>query len=259
MEGTLLSLADRLEALVGGFRAGLEVTGSQDPYGLRRAGNGVIRILVEKRLRLDVIATARWLDGIFDKAGIQKAEGAEFGTFWAQRVQSALEEAGVPHDTADAAIAVRPGDPLDVLARARAIEEVRKSPDFEGLMVGYRRVANLLRSAAPGDIPAGDHPMAERAENFTAKAEADLHLETKMARQAVETYLQADHPDYASALRHLLGLRPAIDSFFEAVMVMDEDLETRKRRLGLLQAVGQAFLRIADFSAIQTAPGQKSV
>lgn len=258
MEGTLVSLADRLEALVGGFRAGLEVTGSQDPYGLRRAGNGVVRILVEKRLRLDVMATAAWLDGVFEKAGIAKG-GAEFGPFWAQRVASALEEAGVPHDTADAAIAVRPGDALDVLARARAIEEIRKSPDFEGLMTGYRRAANLLRSAAPGEIPPAGQPLAERAENFGAKAEADLHLETKMARQAVETYLQATEPDYAAALRHLLGLRPAIDAFFEAVMVMDEDLPTRKRRLGLLSAVIETFLRIADFSAIQTAPGQKSV
>ena len=251
MEGILVSLADRLEALVGGFRAGLEVTGSQDPYGLRRAGNGVVRILVEKRLRLDVMATAAWLDGIFEKAGITKAPSTvEFGTFWGQRVASALEEAGIRHDTADAAIAVRPGDPLDVMARARAIDGIRESPDFEGLMTGYRRVANLLRSAPPGEIPAGDHPMAERAENFGAKAEADLHLETKMARQAVETYLQAAEPDYGAALRHLLGLRPAIDAFFEAVMVMDEDPGTRKRRLGLLAAVRGTFLRIADLSAI---------
>jgi glycyl-tRNA synthetase beta chain len=251
MEGTLVSLADRLEALVGGFRAGLEVTGSQDPYGLRRAGNGIVRILVEKRLRLDVMAAAAWLDGIFDKAGIQRApSAADFGPFWAQRVATALEEAGIRHDTAEAAIAVRPGDPLDVLARARAIEEIRKSPDFEGLMTGYRRVANLLRSAPSAEIPAGDHPMAERAENFGAKVEADLHLETKMARQAVETYLQAAEPDYASALGHLLSLRPAIDAFFEGVMVMDEDPTTRKRRLGLLAAVNQTFLRIADLSAI---------
>src|SRR5678815_81478 len=115
----LVSLADRLEAAVGGFRAGLEVTGSQDPYGLRRAGNGIVRILVEKRLRLDVMAAAAWLDGIFDKAGIQRApSAADFGPFWAQRVATALEEAGIRHDTAEAAIAVRPGDPLDVLARA---------------------------------------------------------------------------------------------------------------------------------------------
>ena len=259
MEGTLLSLADRLEALVGGFRAGLEVTGSQDPYGLRRAGNGIVRILLEKRLRLDVMATAAWLGGIFDKAGIPKAEGGDFGAFWAQRVESALEDTGIPHDTADAAIAVRPGDPLDVRARAQAIEEIRKSPDFEGLMVGFRRVANLLRSADPAEVQTGGQPMAERAENFGDKSEADLHLETKMARQAVETFLQANEPDYASALRHLLGLRPAIDAFFESVMVMDKDQAVRKRRLAILDAVHQTFLRIADFSALQTAPGQKSV
>ncbi len=97
--------------------------------------------------------------------------------------------------------------------------------------------------------------MAERAENFGEKAEADLHLETKMARQALETYLQSPAPDYAAALRHLLALRPAIDSFFQSVMVMADDLPTRRRRLGLLEAVRQTFLRIADFSALPSAPG----
>jgi glycyl-tRNA synthetase beta chain len=83
-------------------------------------------------------------------------------------------------------------------------------------------------------------------------------LETKMARQAIETYLQSDSPDYARILKHLLALRPAIDSFFEAVMVMTDDVTTRRRRLGLLEAVRQTFLRIADFSTLPSAPGQKS-
>ncbi|MGE5174809.1 MAG: glycine--tRNA ligase subunit beta [Hyphomicrobiales bacterium] len=258
-EGILVSLADRLEAIVGAFRAGLEVSGSQDPYGLRRAGNGIVRILLEKRYRLDVVAKAAWVDGLFEKAGIARHGEASFAEFWAQRLESALADAGVPYDTAAAVLGVRPGDPLDVLARARAVDEIRKSDDFEALMVGYRRAANILRSAAPGDLEESGQPLAERAENFGEKAEADLHLETKMARQAVETYLQADSPDYASALRHLLRLRPAIDAFFEAVMVMADDAGTRRRRLGLLLAVRQTFLRIADFSALPTAPGQKSV
>ena len=101
--------------------------------------------------------------------------------------------------------------------------------------------------------------MAERAENFGDKVEADLHLETKMARQAIETYLQGESPDYGAALKHLLGLRPAIDAFFEGVMVMVDDVTIRRRRLGLLDAVRQTFLRIADFSALPSAPGQKSV
>ncbi|HEX7078817.1 MAG TPA: glycine--tRNA ligase subunit beta [Candidatus Eisenbacteria bacterium] len=259
MEGTLVSLADRLEAIVGAFRAGLEVSGSQDPYGLRRAGNGIVRILLEKRLRFDAIEKAAWVDGLFEKAGIGRFGSASFQDFWAQRVESALSDAGVPHDTAAAVLAVRPGDPLDVLARARAVDEIRRSDDFEGLMVGYRRAANLLRSASPEDVAAAGQPMAERAENFGEKAEADLHLETKMTRQAVETYLQADAPDYGAALKHLLGLRPSIDAFFEAVMVMVDDPATRRRRLALLDAVRRSFLRIADFSALPTAPGQKSV
>ena len=86
-----------------------------------------------------------------------------------------------------------------------------------------------------------------------------MHLETKMARQAVETYLQEPAPNYAAVLRHLLGLKPAIDRFFEAVMVMAEDPTARKRRLAILEGVRQTFIRIADFSALSSAPGQKSV
>jgi glycyl-tRNA synthetase beta chain len=258
IEGTILAIADRLDVIVGGFRAGLAVSGSQDPYGLRRAGNGVVRILLEKGLRLDVVALAAWLGAVYDRAGIP-AGGADFTEFWTQRVAGALEERGIPYDTAAAVLAVRPGDPLDLLARAKAIEAIRMTEDFEGLMIGYRRAANILRAAPAGEIEVSGQPLAERAEAFSDKAEADLHLETKMARQAVETYLQSPEPDYGALLRHLLGLKPPIDRFFEAVMVMAEDPATRKRRLTILEGVRQTFIRIAEFSALPSAPGQKSV
>jgi glycyl-tRNA synthetase beta chain len=258
-EGTVLSLADRIEAMVGGLRAGIEVSGSQDPYGLRRAGNGVVRLLLEKGLRLDVLAVADRLSAHFDKAGVSPAPNAgDLTAFWAQRLESALEERGISHDTAAAVLAVRPGDPCDALARARALDTIRQSEDFEALMVGYRRAANLLRTAKPEEIAAEGAPLAERAENFGEKVEADLHLETKMARQGVETLLQADHPDYAKALRLLLGLRGAIDGFFDGVMVMVDDTVARKRRLMLLESVRQTFLRIADFSHLPAAAGQKA-
>ncbi|HET7903396.1 MAG TPA: glycine--tRNA ligase subunit beta [Candidatus Eisenbacteria bacterium] len=258
VEGTILSLADRIEAIAGGFRAGLEVTGSQDPYGLRRAGNGVVRTLIEKRLRLDVLAVAGRVAEYFDKEGVAAdPKSAELPAFWAQRVENALEELGITHDSAAAVLAVRPGDPLDVLARARAIEAIRQGDDFEGLMIGYRRAANLLRTAKPEDISASGTPMAERAEHFGEKVEADLHLETKMARQSVETLLQASDPDYERALRVLLGLRGVIDGFFDGVMVMVDDTVIRRRRLSLLEAVRQTFLRIADFSVLPAGAGQK--
>jgi len=235
------------------------VSGSQDPYGLRRAGNGIVRILLEKRLPLDVVAEADWVASTYNDTGTSGPGPEVFAEFWAGRLATALEEQGISKETANAVLAVRPGSPMDVLARARALDGVRQSADFEGLMIGYRRAANLLRSAAPEEIPAQGQPMAEQAGNFTDKAEADLHLETKMARQAVETYLQADEPDYRAALGHLLRLKPSIDRFFEAVMVMIDDTPTRRRRLGLLEAVRLTFMRIADFSALPNAPGQKSV
>ncbi|HKO21625.1 MAG TPA: glycine--tRNA ligase subunit beta [Candidatus Eisenbacteria bacterium] len=257
-EGKLVALADKIEATTGGLRAGLEVSGSQDPFGLRRAGNGIVRILVESGWRLDVLDAAHFMERLYDSAGVPPGDPERFAEFWKQRVASALEVYGISSETAGAVLAVRPGDPIDVLARARAIEEIRKSPDFEGLMIGYRRAANILRTAPPADINAPGQPMAERAEAFGERAEADLHLETKMARQAVETYLKGALPDYGTVLRHLLGLRPSIDRFFDAVMVMVDDPVARKRRLGLLEAVRQTFLRIADFSLLPSAPGQKS-
>jgi glycyl-tRNA synthetase beta chain len=253
-EGKLVALADKIEATTGGLRAGLEVSGSQDPFGLRRAGNGIVRILVESEWRLDVLDAARFMEGSYDKAGIPPGDPDRFAEFWKQRAASALEDYGISSETAAAVLAVRPGDPVDLLARARAIEDIRKTPDFEGVLIGYRRAANILRSVPPAEISVGQ-PLAERAEAFGERAEADLHLETKMARQAVETYLQGDLPDYGAVLRHLLGLRPAIDRFFDAVMVMVDDPVARKRRLGLLEAVRQTFLRIADFSLLPSAPG----
>ena len=258
-EGRLLSLADKIEAIVGGFRAGLTVSGSQDPYGLRRAGNGIVRILLEAGWRVDVLECAKWLEGVYDKAGVAKAASSGLSEYWIQRLESALADRGIGSETAAAVLAVRPGDPVDVLGRSQAIDKIRQSPDFEGLMIGYRRAANILRTASPEDVATSGQPLAERAEAFGEKAEADLHLETKMARQAVESYLKAPRPDYPAILSHLLGLRPSIDRFFEAVMVMAEDPVVRKRRLGLLQAVCQTFLRIADFSALPSAPDQKSV
>src|SRR5205814_1315352 len=115
IEGTLLAIADRLDVIVGGFRAGVAVSGSQDPYGLRRAGNGIVRILLEKRLRVDMMALATWLGEIYDRAGAPPAT-SEVAEFWTQRVAGALEERGIPYDTAAAVLAVRPGDPLDGLA-----------------------------------------------------------------------------------------------------------------------------------------------
>jgi glycyl-tRNA synthetase beta chain len=258
-EGLLLSLADKLDSIVGGFHAGLEVSGSQDPYGLRRAGNGVVRILLERRLPLDVVEGAGWIDSTYDNAGSSGSISELFGEFWAGRLATALEEQGISRETANAVLAVRPGSPLDVVARARALEEVRQSPDFEGLMIGYRRAANLLRTAAPEDLPPPGQPLAGPGAEFADKPEADLHLETNLARQAVESHLESDDPDYAAVLRRLLGLKPSIDRFFESVMVMVDDTPTRRRRLGLLEAVRRTFLRIADFSALPNAPGQKSV
>jgi hypothetical protein len=149
-EGRLVALADKLEAVAGGLRAGLEVTGSQDPYGLRRAGNGIVRILVESGWRLDVIDAARRVDAVFDKAGIPKGADGRFEEFWGQRVSSALGDYGIPVETAAAVIAVRPGDPVDLLARGA---RRRRDPPVARLRGPHDRLPTCCQHLEVGPRP----------------------------------------------------------------------------------------------------------
>jgi glycyl-tRNA synthetase beta chain len=244
--GAALAVADRLDTVSGCFLAGKIPTGSEDPYGVRRAGNGVVRILLEQERHLDLEqAGARTLARYEREGGDTSARLAEF---WKGRVAAALEDRGVAYDEVAAVVESTLGwrDPLDALRRARALAAHRQDESFRVLVVGYKRVANILRAeadapasaaAAPGGA-AWNHP-AERA-----LAEA---LATARAR-ALPLY---ERREYAAVLDVLLALRTAIDSFFTDAMVNDpNDPAARLRRLGLLAEVRDLFQRGFDLSRI---------
>jgi glycyl-tRNA synthetase beta chain len=254
--GALLALADRLDHVAGAFVAGKVPSGSEDPYGVRRAGNGVVRILVEQQRHLDLRDATMESTRPFYAADpdLPQAEIMKrLGEFWRGRVEAALAERGVPYDSAAAAIEARvaldggrtrPGwiDPCDALRRARALEAFRDDPRFEPLAILFKRVGNILR-AATETLPAALDPA-----RLVEPEERALHAALERARQATAPLWT--RRDYPALIPALLEMEQAIHTFFDQVLVNAEDLAVRVNRLRLLAEVRDLFLRGWDLSKV---------
>jgi glycyl-tRNA synthetase beta chain len=254
--GALLALADRLDHVAGAFVAGKVPSGSEDPYGVRRAGNGALRILVDAGRHLDLREATMEATRPFFAAdpGLAQAEIVKrLGEFWRGRVEAALGERGVPYDTCAAALEARPDagggrarpgwtDPTDALLRGRALEAFRGDPRFGPLAILFKRVGNILR-AAPETLPPALDP-ARLAE----PAERALHAALEAAR--VRTAPLWERRDHAALIPALLELERPIHAFFDEVLVNAEDLGVRVNRLRLLTEVRDLFTRGWDLSRV---------
>ncbi len=241
--GRAVALADRLDTLAGIFAAGLAPTGDKDPYALRRAALGVVRIVLEAGLDLDL---RRWLEtaaALQPEAVDAGARVDEVADFVRERLRGHLHEQGVRPDTFGAVAAVAPHRPLDLQRRALAVESFRRLPEAEALAAANKRITNILKKAgaAPPDRvdPARLEEDAERA----------LHERLAALRGTVQEKVAA--ADYLGALEALAGLRGPVDAFFDRVMVMAEDPALRANRLALLAALRELFLQVADISRLQ--------
>ena len=246
--GAALSIADRADTVAGSFVAGKIPSGSEDPYGVRRAGNNVVRVLLEQERSLSLSAlTEAAIEG-YVAAGHAPPTAelrARLAEFWNGRVATALGERGLAYDEIAAAQGAAAGgadDPLDVERRARALARWRDNPEFVPLVIGFKRVANLLRAAAPGDVP--ERP----ADAWPEPAEAVLA--EALARATAAAGPQFEARDHDAVLRTLLALRGPIDAFFDSVMVNVEDPVVRRRRLGLLASARALFDRGWDLSKV---------
>jgi glycyl-tRNA synthetase beta chain len=238
--GQALALADKIDTLVGIFAIEQRPTGTKDPFGLRRAALGVLRILLEGKLDLELSDLVRFA------ADLQpvRREGValEVSEFLTERLRGLLlERAGVTAEMIDAVLAVGPRSPLDVDNRLTALKDFLLLPDAAVLAALNKRIVNILRKAPPGDE-------FVRTEWLVDAAERQLH--------AVQTALQdpvrraiAEHR-YADALGTLTQLRAGVNAFFDEVMVMDENLERRHNRLALLRAVQRLLAGVADLSRL---------
>jgi glycyl-tRNA synthetase beta chain len=251
--GAVLALADKVDHVAGAFVAGKSPSGSEDPYGVRRAANGALRILIERGWSLDLRAAAMEITRPFFAADpdLPQAEIVKkLGEFLRSRVDSALEERGLAHDVREATLEARirmadverPGwcDAADALARARALEAFRDDLRFAPLVVLFKRVANILR-AATEPLPA-----KLDAARLREAHEQALLAACELARARTEE--RWEKREYAAILPELLGMEQAIHAFFDHVMVNVEDAATRQNRLRLLAEVRALFLRGWDLS-----------
>ena len=240
--GQALALADKLDTLVGIFAIEQRPTGTKDPFGLRRAALGVLRIILEGRLNLDLPALLKESESAqpVHRPGVIE----EVYDFIAERLRGLLlvRADGTTAEMIDAVLAGRPTSPLDVETRLQALKAFLLLPDAGVLTAINKRIVNILRKAPQG------MPLAVQSAAFAEEAERALHRVLGELGGTVE--LAIAERRYADALRALTGLSGAVDEFFEKIMVMDENLDKRNNRLALLRNVQRLLGGVADLSRL---------
>ena len=242
LTGAAVAMADKLDTLVGIFGIGMLPTGSKDPYALRRAALGVLRILIDKKLDLDLVETVAFAVAQFG-AKIKPAGLAEqVLEFIFDRLRARYEDEGVEVATYLSVRALQPASALDFDQRVQAVQAFRKLPEASALAAVNKRVSNLL-SKAQGHIASTVEP-----KYFDNAHEFSLYSAIQQADQAVQP--MAATRQYSEALARLAALREPVDAFFEAVMVNAEDASVRANRYALLARLRGLFLGVADISLL---------
>ncbi|MCK4425641.1 MAG: glycine--tRNA ligase subunit beta, partial [Deltaproteobacteria bacterium] len=241
LSGALLSIADKIDTICGTIAIGLKPSGTADPYGLRRLALGILHIVEERSLSLSLKALiAEALHQLENQLSeVSKELTTEVITFFKRRFSYDLTARGMDHDVVEAATRVEFDDVKDCILRVRALASVRSMPEFEPLSVAFKRVMNILKGFEGGAV----NPLLLEAEQEKALYEVYLSVEEKVN-------VSLESRDYEQALVTLLSLKPQVDSFFDHVMVMTEDIDVRANRLALLWNIARLFLRIGDLSAI---------
>jgi glycyl-tRNA synthetase beta chain len=223
-----LALADKLDVLTGFWSIDEKPTGSRDPFALRRAALGVIRIVVDNGLKLPL-----------------KVE-ADLLSFFHDRLKVTLRDAGARHDLVDAVIGKDSNDMLEITQRVEALSALLSSEDGKNLLAGYKRAANILGAEEKKDGRAYNAPVIEEAlklDQEIALADAIMKVDAAVAAKVAAN-------DYKSAIGELATLRQPVDAFFEAVLVNDPDPAVRANRLNLLAKLRDTMRLVADFSKV---------
>lgn len=248
--GTALALADRLDTLVGIFGIGEAPTGSKDPFSLRRAAIGVLRILIEKQLPLNlVLLIEQALLGYGNRLPNLAQTFSEVMAFFQARYRAMYEEQGVAVDTILAVQALSPAVPLDFDRRIKAVQAFRALPAAVGLAEANKRVANILVKALPTDGDGSLELGAVHADLLQVPAERALYDAVQQAQADIASH--SEQLDYTPILQRLAQLEQPLAQFFADVMVNVEDESLRHNRLALLKQVRDLFLQIADISQLQ--------
>lgn len=238
--GTILSIADKIDSIVGCFSVGLIPTGSQDPYALRRQAIGLVRIIDEGELPVSIGELIGEAARGYGASGSDLDElVASVQSFLRQRARTLFIDSGHAYDVVDAVLESSFDSLVGVRPRLAALTHFRAEDDFTGLVIGARRAMNILKGQSAGELIEGA---------LVEPASRALNETREMVAAGVDAAIASG--DYDSAVRELLKLRKPIDTFFDEVMVMADDPKLKEARLGLLGEIRNLFMRVADFSRV---------
>ena len=254
IEGGVLAIADKADSIAGMFALGLQPTGSKDPFALRRAANGIVKIIAENSLPLPISklfadARAEYAGSEAEKRFDPKVNFEEsVAKFMRERLEFYLRDVrGFAYDVVKAVLAAGSDDVVDAISRAEAVSEVRGSEDFASISVAFKRIKNILRQARETN-----KTIAEQLDASALTEDSERELAAKIPETAVAVRQLREEKNYAAALAQISRLRQPVDAFFDKVMVMVDDERVRANRLALLRDLLSEFSTIADFSEIVT-------
>jgi glycyl-tRNA synthetase beta chain len=242
LTGQIVALADKIDTLCGIFSAGLIPTGDKDPYALRRAAIGVLRIIIESRLPLNICDLIEVALGQFTHAFDREATRTLVTDFVFDRLKGYCLDQGYSADEFEAVMAVNPAEPLDFVQRLAAVKAFRQLPEADSLAAANKRIRNILKKSETAPA-ATVGTLAEAQEQRLLEA-------ANTAAEAIKPLLA--QRDYQGTLNRLAQLEPAVNDFFDHVMVMCDDPGLRASRLALLTLLSEQFLTCADISKLQS-------
>ncbi|MBN2606206.1 MAG: glycine--tRNA ligase subunit beta [Thiotrichales bacterium] len=237
-----LAIADKLDTITGIFGLGQVPTGDKDPFALRRSALGLLRIMIEKQLNLDLMLLIRESLKLHDAVDATDALAADIYDFIVSRLKAYYADKGISAEEFEAVRVCEPSHPIDFDKRIAAVQQFSAMEEAESLSAANKRISNILKKL--------DEPFAETVDTnlFETDAEKNLFATLDELREEVSRLI-ADR-DYAQAMQTLAKIRQPVDVFFDDVMVMADDLNVRNNRLALLNQIYQLFLQIADISRL---------
>lgn len=239
--GAIVAVADKLDTVCGIIGIGMLPTGSADPYALRRAANGIVQIIAERKWDINIADIITYSLSQYAHLGLDKSETNKIIlNFFHQRINWLLQQYKIDYDVIDSVMHIDFGNILHLLERAKAVQDFKSNEDFVKLVIGFKRVSNIIKD---------EKSQLYINENlFQEVAEAALYKSILELEDAIDDDLSK--LNYTGVLNHLVSIRPAIDKFFDDVLVNVDEAQLRLNRYALLLEIRNAFLKVADISLL---------
>ncbi|MFV1983413.1 MAG: glycine--tRNA ligase subunit beta [Thiohalomonadales bacterium] len=241
--GQILALADKIDTLVGIFAIGQKPTGDKDPFALRRATIGILRIMIECNLPLNINEILTTSAKTFAPDLKASNNITELHQFMIDRLRAYYADLNIEFMVFDAVVSQFKLNPSDIHARIKAVDYFKKRPEASSLSAANKRISNILKKVQ-GELPKKINP-----DKFTNEAETNLFTHLELVQKDIQPLMEK--LDYTAILQELSVLKEPVDGFFDNVMVLDDDLEIRNNRLAILNMIQQLFLNVADISKLQ--------